>query len=107
MYQIGEEIYIEDDAERHLAHVAASASDPSRPSPLPMLNNVETPFTLGAASSRFIRQGLANIALANDGVLYEDIAPELASAKLDELFGEIDSPVDFASPLPENEPRQN
>jgi hypothetical protein len=107
MYLLGKEIRIENEHDRTIAHIAAIASDPTKGSPLPKIENLTPPFTLGDGSRGFITQGLANIALGKNGVLYESVPPELADQKLTELYGEIDSPEDFASPLPDHKQHHN
>jgi hypothetical protein len=103
MYLEGEEIRIENVADREAADLAAMASDYQKKSPLPMLRKLEIPFTLGRASKDVITKGLAKIALEERGSQCA-LEPEKASELLDELYGPIDSPEDFATPLEQPTP---
>jgi hypothetical protein len=103
MYLEGERIWIEDVADREAAYLAAIAADPLKPTALPMLRKVEPPFDLGPSSKDVIARGLANIELEKLGIRHT-LAPEKAGEHLDDLYGQVDSPEDFATPLEQPTP---
>jgi hypothetical protein len=103
MYLEGEKIWIENVADREAAYLAAIAADPTRPTVLPKLRKVPPPFNLGPSSKDVIARGLANIATEKFGIRYT-LAPAKADDHLYDLYGRIDSPEDFATPLEQPTP---